>query len=208
MAFRSDITVDWNPPDVPGADPDPRIIEVLAPATEITIQDLVDTLRFHEALLENESYPHLVNAAGKEDLGNNTFVGITVQLQNACIQFQARGGPDFEVAFIRGGNLTSVDEFGVPITAVVGTAFVTVVISQSASATIIDGDNAALWTAPIENGRTAEEMWRLMYAAMVNIVSGADSNTMRFRDDANTKDRITATVDAVGNRTAVVKDGS
>ena len=37
MAIRNDVTVDWSVY--------PRIITVLAPSTEITMQDMLDTLR-------------------------------------------------------------------------------------------------------------------------------------------------------------------
>jgi hypothetical protein len=65
---------------------------------------------------------------------------------------------------------------------------------------------ADFWGAAIENGYTAEQMWRLMMAALVGKVNGANSTEMRFRDDADSKDRITVTVDLYGNRQAVVKD--
>lgn len=56
----------------------------------------------------------------------------------------------------------------------------------------------------------------LSFAAMVRIIlssaalklSGADTDTIRTRDVADTKDRIVATVDEHGNRTAVALDGS
>ena len=201
MAVRSDITVEF--------DLSPRIITVAAPSTALSIQDLVDTLRGIEGALDSMSYFHLTDAAGKNDLGGGSFVGITISLRDAEVAFEARLGPAFELCTVSGGNLTAVGTDGItPIDPIHPTAYTTVVITQSSSPTIINADNAALWTAPIENGKTAEEMWRLMYSAMVGVVSGADSNTMTFLSDDELKSRIIATVDAVGNRTAVTKDGS
>lgn len=53
-----------------------------------------------------------------------------------------------------------------------------------------------------------QEMLRLITAACVGKSSGGGSSTIKFRNTADTKDRITATVDAVGNRTAVLVDAS
>lgn len=65
-----------------------------------------------------------------------------------------------------------------------------------------------VWSYVLENSKTALAFMRLMYAALVNKVSGGGTTSMAFRDDADTKDRITATVDADGNRSAVTKDAS
>ena len=85
MASRSDLTVEFTT--------SPRVAEVDAPATEITMQDLVDTLRDIESSFQGTSYDKLLNAAGKEDLGGGVSVGITVALQNLLLAFQGRTTP-------------------------------------------------------------------------------------------------------------------
>lgn len=72
----------------------PRIAEVEAPSIEVTMQDLVDTLRideegFHKGL----SFDKLLNASGKDDLGGGVKVGITVALQNTLLAFEGRTTP-------------------------------------------------------------------------------------------------------------------
>jgi hypothetical protein len=68
---------------------------------------------------------------------------------------------------------------------------------------------ADFWAHTIENGRPADEMWRLMFSALVGIVDGANTGTMTFYDDTGTKVRIEVNVDAVGNRTSfITKDGT
>ena len=47
-----------------------------------------------------------------------------------------------------------------------------------------------------------------MFSVLAGQVSGAGSGTERFRDAANTKDRLVVTVDDDGNRSAVVRDGA
>ena len=85
MTVRTDIEVSW--------EDSPRIIQVLAPSTELTIQDLVDTCRFLENRVINMDDPALISAAGKEALGGGVTVGITATLQNAQVQFAARSVP-------------------------------------------------------------------------------------------------------------------
>lgn len=60
--------------------------------------------------------------------------------------------------------------------------------------------------AGIETGFTPRQALRLILAALVGKLSGAATTNILIRDVNDTKDRINATVDASGNRTAVTKD--
>lgn len=60
----------------------------------------------------------------------------------------------------------------------------------------------------VETGWTLRETLRVMAAESAGEVSGAATSTVIFRDIADTKTRITATVDASGNRTALVLDNT
>lgn len=129
MAVRNDVTIDWRV--------SPRIIEVASPSTEITVQDLVDTLRDAEDDLENMSYDQIISAAGKEELGGGVLVGITATLLNALLQFEARPGPTYTQCTVSGGNLVAVDDVGVTQTTPINpTAFTQVVVTASSSATL------------------------------------------------------------------------
>lgn len=55
----------------------------------------------------------------------------------------------------------------------------------------------------IETGLTLRQALRVVTAAVAGKVSGAETTTITFRNTADTADRITATVDASGNRTGV-----
>lgn len=68
------------------------------------------------------------------------------------------------------------------------------------------GSAANPWTEVIESGYTAAEILRILAAAVAGKTSGQPSSPV-FRDIADTKDRITATVDSTGNRTAITLDG-
>lgn len=58
----------------------------------------------------------------------------------------------------------------------------------------------------IEGSTSFVESMRLQNAILAGKVSGAGTGTETFRDLADTKDRIVATVDANGNRTAITRD--
>lgn len=60
----------------------------------------------------------------------------------------------------------------------------------------------------IENGLDHADVMKLLLAAMTAKVTGAETGTISFRDNADTKDRIVADVDGQGNRTAVTLDAT
>lgn len=64
------------------------------------------------------------------------------------------------------------------------------------------------WTEIIESGFTAAEILKLIAAVTAGKVSGGGTGTEVFRDLGDTKDRITATVDSSGNRTAITRDAA
>ena len=129
MTVRGDMYVDWNQ--------SPRIIWVEAPSTQLTIQDLVDTCRELEAELENTVYDHLIDAAGKDNLGGGVYVGITATLYNAQVAFEARTGPSFVQCSVAGGNLVAVDSTGVTnISPIYPTAYTQITLTSSSSATL------------------------------------------------------------------------
>lgn len=84
----------------------PRIIVVDYPQTEVTIQELIDAIRDWEDSDIGMSYPYLIDAAGKEDLGGGVTVGLTATLQNAQVRFAARPTP------LSTGTITTADSEG------------------------------------------------------------------------------------------------
>ncbi len=98
MTVRNDIYVLW--------ELSPRLVIVKAPSQEITVQDLVDTLRYLEADINNLDEDSIIKAAGKDDLGGGVKVGITATLLNARLMFETRSSP------ITTGTVTQYDETG------------------------------------------------------------------------------------------------
>jgi len=165
MAVRSDVTVDWQS--------SPRIITIGSPSVEITIQDLVDTSRELEDDFDGLDNPHLVNAAGKEDLGGGVNVGITASLQNARVAFEARDGPDYVQCNIAGGNLVAVNSGGTTMNPIEPTSYTQVIKTSSSSATLSNLEIENLQRI-IESNRQSHggfgDVWYL------NPVDGNDGN--------------------------------
>jgi len=78
-------------------------------------------------------------------------------------------------------------------------------LAASAANEIVD---AWLDRAAAVEGFTPRELLRLFAAVLVGKASGLETTTAVYRDLADVKARITATVDADGNRTAVVRDAT
>lgn len=94
MTVRGDITIDFGE--------SPRIIRVAAPSTELTVQDLVDTMRALEDDALNIDDEFMISAAGKEALGGGVLVGITATLNDAQVQFEER------LTSVESGTVTSL----------------------------------------------------------------------------------------------------
>ena len=67
---------------------------------------------------------------------------------------------------------------------------------------------ANIFSYVVENSKSFLTILRLIYSFNCNKTTGGGSNTVNFRDDADTKNRLVMTVDVDNNRTAVVKDAS
>lgn len=114
-----------------------QIIQCESPDAEFTIQELFNAVRDYEDDFPNIEVNKIADAYGKQDLGGGVLVGITMVLYDWKVQFEPRGGPDWELCNIRGGNLvrydTGTEQYGNPVNP---TAYVTVTLTSSSSATI------------------------------------------------------------------------
>ncbi len=67
---------------------------------------------------------------------------------------------------------------------------------------------AAVWAVVMEGAYTAKEFMLLTAAVLYGKATGLGTTTVYFRDTADSKNRIVATVDSVGNRSSVTTDVS
>ena len=63
-------------------------------------------------------------------------------------------------------------------------------------------------TRVVEGTKTGDDLLRLLLAVCACKSAGGGTSTITFRDLGDGKDRVTATVDANGNRTAITLDAS
>lgn len=124
-----------------------KYIIVPAPATEVTVQELVNECRDFEDELANLDILPLISAAWKEDLWWGTTVWITCTLLNGWkVKFEDRAWPAYIPCIISGWNLVSSD-WSIPYT---WSAFVTIWLSSSSSATNQNAESiqyASFWWA-------------------------------------------------------------
>lgn len=86
-----------------------------------------------------------------------------------------------------------------------GRAGRTIVITQDQSNQAITVADP-LGTEIVEGSYSMRSVLRLMLAALSGKLSGAGTGTVSIRDSGDSRDRIVATTDALGNRTSVVLD--
>jgi hypothetical protein len=142
VAVRDDIVVDPTR--------SPRIITVLAPSVEASIQDLHDTLRAWEDEPDNHSYDIIVDSAGKEPLGGGVSVGITMTLANALVEFEARRTPTST------GTATSADLTGLVLTDAAATFLADLVAVGASLVNKADGSSGTVRSIDSETQLTLE----------------------------------------------------
>lgn len=79
----------------------------------------------------------------------------------------------------------------------------TVIVSDLNDIAISD-----IFSEAVEGSLDLEEVLRIMLAALAGKSTGGGTTSVAFRDQADTKNRIAATVDSSGNRSAMSVDGS
>jgi hypothetical protein len=78
----------------------------------------------------------------------------------------------------------------------------------TAYATALAAEVDAVHDEQVDGTITFRQATRLQNAALFGKASGLATTTATYRDPADTKDRIVATVDADGNRTAITRDAT
>jgi hypothetical protein len=89
-----------------------------------------------------------------------------------------------------------------------GTDGVVVAAGSKTGYALTDAGVDAILDEVVEGTLTHRQIIRIILAALAGKSSGGGTVTLAFRDDADSKARITATVDANGNRTSITKDGA
>jgi len=137
--------------------------------------------------------------AGRDGIGEFEILATDLNTGVASVQGNVTGS----VASVTGavGSVTglTVANLDVAVSTRLATAGYTAPPSAASNAT-------AVLDEIIEAAISLRQAMRLVLAATGGKALGLDTTTAIYRDTADTKDRITATVDANGNRTAVTLD--
>jgi hypothetical protein len=141
----------------------------------------------------------LGTAAATPTVAGVPEVDVTHWIGTAAATPTTAGVPEVDVTHWIGTACATPTTAGVPevdVTFVAGTAYATALAAE------VD----AVWDEAVDGAYTARQSLRLSNSANGAEVSGAATTTVVVRDVSDTKDRITATVDSTGNRTAVTLD--
>lgn len=137
-----------------------KIIELSAPATEITVQELYNSICDYQDNQANMDLSRIVSASGKEALGAGVYVGITVKLLDGWrLRFEERLSET--ICNVNGGNLVAVDELGNDVFPLAYSNYVMATITSSSSATLQEIE--AIEYGSFNNGIT------------IDVINGVDS---------------------------------
>lgn len=146
-------------------------------------------------------------SGGATHISNGNYYAVldandTDTVGSGCIVVQVAGALAVRVNFcILTANVYDSLIAGSSVLAVNSTQF-----AGTAYATALAAEVDAVWDEAVDGTTTSRESMRLQNAALAGKASGLGTTTAVFRDLADTKNRISATVDADGNRTAVTRD--
>ena len=179
----------------------PTLNIALPPGTVLDAQDLYSRWKDWVKLSDNAKYPAAFSSTGGDDIVS----GISAIPHYAFLDNHWRISPDesdhtlnvtTSILLVLGG--------GDPFLDTVGAYTVRVNYQQPVQALTVGLGDVESGTITLSN----TEAMRLILAALAGKLSGAPSGPIAIRDINDSKDRITATVDANGNRTAITIDVS
>ena len=180
--------------------PNLRIL-IPAPGTFSAEVDLYSDWKEWARLSDNAKFPPAFDTTGGDAIGGGSEIAPYFFLRNDLGWRIAAPEATGEVTI--DGNLFPRDSARPVFVAPAGSFTVTFrqIVSSRATVEALDEPDA------IEAGLTLRQAMRLTVAALAGKLSGAGGSTVQIRNAvADTKNRITATVDAQGNRTAVSTD--
>lgn len=162
----------------------PRIIYIPAPLTEITIEDLHDTVVELEATETGMCFPHLHATSGNDELPRGRRTGYAMKLIDALLAFEPRTGPAWTLCAAVGGDLFAVNRAGQILgSPLYPTAYVYATYEQSTSASLISGTggltkadvDAAVWAESATGAQVAVDVDFAASAAIAAAEAATDA---------------------------------
>jgi hypothetical protein len=173
--------------------------------TEILVkEDIYSAWKEWVLLRDNAKFLEAIRVVGGDPITNIISLGATFFLRNGWKIRPAEADYNLNVV----GNLYT-DDGSLPFVDTIAQHNVKITIARS---NLIDtvqlgGTSATdIWSHNLEGLYSAQEIMRIMAAALAGKISGADTGNIKIRDLGDTKDRITADTDIHGNRLSVTLD--
>lgn len=160
---------------------------------------------------DTEDYALFVSGGAGGIIQGTTYQGLIVAGNIAALDVQGTGGAGdhaLRLTSSTGGKSLeapqdiNVSDGELTLAAIAGAVWANATRTLTSFGTLV----ADIWALAIETGYTAKQSMRLMLSALAGKLSGAATTTVVIRSATDAKDRITATVDSSGNRTAVTHD--
>lgn len=183
-----------------------KLIVLSLGTTSVSVQDMYSRWKDWVRDSEGSKYDPAFRAVGGDPTVGGNFVAPYFFLTNG---WRVQAANEDHTLYVDGALV--VDGGGDPYQNVTGTHEIHIIQTVPVRAELTSSNSYDLAVAlldeqAIETGLTMREALRLLTAASAGKLSGAETTTITIRNTADTKDRITATVDTPGNRSAVVYD--
>ncbi len=181
----------------------PNKLIICTPGTvRIDVADVYSRWKEWVAASDNLKYLEAFSVIGGDPLPGGQFAGSTFFLENGWKIRPQEADHLLEVY----GNLYSRSG-GDPFVSTIGSYSVRIAMRTSNLVQVAGAVSPGeLWGHLLEGGYSAEQVLRIMAAALAGKLSGAGTGTVAIRDLADSKTRIEAEVDAQGNRTSITLD--
>lgn len=182
-----------------GAD---KLITLSSGTTSLSVKDLWSRWVDWLSVGDNSKYQAAFDTVGGNeiDASSGTSIPIYLFMKNG---WKIRPQEASHTLNVYDGILL-VDGGGDPFVDPLGDYTVRINYQQPVQAITAGGGDP--WGTTVEGTLTAGDALRVLLAVMAGKSSGGGGSTISFRDTADSKDRIVATVDGNGNRTSVTLD--
>lgn len=183
---------------------------VLSDVGDYTVQDIYSEWKRWVQSGTGAPYAAAFDTTGGDDIGGGTFIGSyfflrtdngwTIKLPEASGAVKLTGN-----LFPRVANavmFTNPTGSGITVRVLVSTSAQALTVEASSNLTAND-----VWSEVIETGFSAKDLIRLQAAALAGKLS-VSGDTVTIRDVNDTTDRIIATTDVAGQRTAITTNVS
>jgi hypothetical protein len=187
-----------------------KVITLTAGTTTMSVRDAWSRWVDWIALSDNSKYLPAFLVVGGDDIdpGAGTKIPIYAFLLNGWRIKPQEADHTLNVT----DGILLVDGGGDPFNSTTGDYVVRINYQQPVQAISFSSEGGAgisaddVWDDPDIEGYSPREMMRLIASALFGKLSGAEGTNPKFRNLADTKNRIDATTDQYGNRSAVVLD--